>query len=102
MDLRIERTRRSIINAFIELRAGSRAHLLINLLEQELKDKIFTMYPEYKNNLEWDILLSVLIQGCFHAFATHMNDANINELVELIGKINEHILAGKQETFSVQ
>lgn len=80
---------------FDTLFSDSRAHLLINRLEQGLKDKIYTMYPEYKNNLEWDILLSVLIQGCFHAFATHMNDADINELVEIIGKINERILTDK-------
>ena len=75
--------------------SDSRAHILINQLEQWLKDKIYTMYPEYKNNLEWDILLSVLIQGCFHAFATHMNDADINELVEIIGNINGRILSNE-------
>lgn len=77
---------------FDTLFSGSRAPLLINRLEQGLKDKIYTTYPEYKDSLEWDILLSVMIQGCFHAFVAHMNDTDVNELIKIIGKISERLL----------
>lgn len=75
--------------------SGSRSSLLMNRIEQGLKEKIYAAYPEYQNNLEWDILLSVLIQGCFHAFAAHANDTEIYHLIEIIGNINERILATK-------
>ena len=78
---------------FDTLFSDSRATILVDRLEQGLKEKIYSMYPEYKNNLEWDILLTVLIQGCFHAFMSHSGDADINDLIEIIGTINERMLA---------
>lgn len=78
---------------FDTLFSDSRASILASRLEQGLKDKIYTLYPEYKNNLEWDILLTVLIQGCFHAFVSHSNDTDINKLIDIIGNINERMLA---------
>ncbi len=78
---------------FDTLFSDSRSSILANRLEQGLKDKIYTMYPENKNNLELDVTLSVLIQGCFHAFASHSNDADMNHLIEIIGNINERMLA---------
>lgn len=78
---------------FDTLFSHSRAAILTNRLEQGLKDKIYAMYPEYKNNLEWDITLSVLIQGCFHAFMSHASDTDMQHLIEIIGNINERMLA---------
>ncbi len=78
---------------FDTLFSDSRASILAIRLEQGLKDKIYNQYPEYKSNLEWDILLTVLIQGCFHAFVSHSNDTDINTLVDIIGNINERMLA---------
>lgn len=80
-------------NKLIEtLFSDSRESILANRLEQGLKERVYTMYPKYKNNLEWDILLSVLIQGCFHAVASHSATADINCLIEIIGTINETLL----------
>ncbi len=77
---------------FDTLFSDNRASILISRIEQGLKDKIYNLHPEYKNNLEWDILLTVLIQGCFHAFVSYSDDADINQLVEIIGDINERML----------
>lgn len=150
MDLRMERTKRSIINSFIELRSkkpiekitikelsenalinkatfyahykdiydlseqvvaelafaltsqtsilntlfsGSRSSMLAYQLEKGLKDRIYRQYPEYKNDPEWDILLTVLIQGNFHAFLSHSTDTETNQLINIIGSINERMLA---------
>lgn len=79
---------------FDTLFSGERAAILSTRIEQGLKNKIYTLYPEYKNNLEMDVLLTILIQGGFHAFASHRNSTDVKELVDVIGRINEHILSG--------
>lgn len=73
--------------------SGSRASILISKLEVKHKEIIYNMFPEYENNLEWDILLSVLIQGNFHAFTSHSVNSDTNELIDIIGKISEALLA---------
>lgn len=73
--------------------SGSRASILASRLETELKEKIYHQYPEYKNNLEWDILLTVLIQGNFHAFLAYSKDTDTNKLVDIIGNINEKMIS---------
>ncbi len=80
-------------NLFHSLFSGSRAFVLKDRLEQGLKAKIYDMYPEIKDNLELDILLTVLIQGCFCAYLQHEKDTDIQVLIETIGNINERILA---------
>lgn len=73
--------------------SDSRASILASRLESELKDKIYNQYPEYKNNLEWNILLTVLIQGNFHAFISYSKKADTNKLVDIIGNINEKMIS---------
>lgn len=73
---------------FTDIRASNFA----NRLEQGLKERIYVLYPEYQDNLEWDILLTVLIQGCFHAFARHSEDTEIDRLADVLGDINERVL----------
>lgn len=45
--------------------------MLVTRLEARIKNKIYDIYPEYKNNLERDIILTYLIQGGFHAFLAY-------------------------------
>lgn len=73
--------------------SDSRASILASRLESELKDKIYRQYPEYKNNLEWNVLLTVLIQGNFHAFLFYSKEADTNKLVDIIGNINEKMIS---------
>lgn len=72
--------------------SDSRASVLVYKLETKIKEHIFTIYPEYKNDLEKDILLTILIQGNFYAFLAHHKDTNTQQLIEIVGKINEQIL----------
>ncbi len=72
--------------------SDSRSSIFVKKLEKKHKEIIYSIYPEYKYNLEWDILLSVLIQGCYYAFESHSGDADIKELVDIIGRINESLL----------
>lgn len=68
---------------------------MLTKLEQRLKEQIFLVYPEYKNNLEWSILLSMLIQGGFYAFLSHSEDYDKESVIRHIGEINERILTRK-------
>ena len=69
---------------FDTLFANSKASILSTRIVHGLKNKIYTLYPEYKNHLEMGILLTVLIQGGFHAFASHINNTDVNSLIDII------------------
>lgn len=68
--------------------SDSRQGIFAQKLERLLKEQIYTQYPEYKNNLKCDIILTVLIQGCFHAFISHPED-NPQEVVAILGDISD-------------
>lgn len=74
--------------------SDTRASILVYRLEKKLKECIYSIYPEYKNNLEKDVLLTILIQGCFYAFFAHYKDTDTKKLIEIIGQVNEQILGG--------
>lgn len=66
---------------------------LAGKIEKQIKHNINTIYSEYKNNLEWEILLTILIQGCFYAFLSYSKDVDTQHLIDIIGKINERMLS---------
>ncbi len=72
--------------------SGSRASLLVTKLETRIKYKIYDLYPEYKNNLERDILLTYLIQGAFHTFLSQAKTIETKKLIEIVGNISERML----------
>lgn len=72
--------------------SDTRAPILVYKLEGKIKECIYKMYPEFENNLEKDILLTVLIQGSFYAFLTHSKDTDTKKLIEIVGKINQQLL----------
>lgn len=68
--------------------SGSREGMLMKKLELGLKEKIYEQYPEYRNDLTCDIVLSVLVYGNFHAFLGHRG-ADVSEVCSLLGDISE-------------
>ena len=72
--------------------SDSRASILANCLEQRLKKRIYMVYPEYEEEPDWDILLTVLIQGSFHAYVSHSKQMDNGLLIEILGDINERML----------
>ena len=48
--------------------SGSRAGMLATLLEASLKEYIFGLHPEYRGDLEKNVILTYLIQGAYHAY----------------------------------
>ena len=71
---------------FSILFSGNRAANFASKIEEALKQQIYTQFPNQKNDLEQDILLSVLIQGCFHAFSTHSKN-DIEKVTAILGNI---------------
>ena len=82
---------RSQNELFSILFAPSRNVVLINKLETALRARIFGIFPEFQNNLEKELLLTVLIHGCFTAFTSHP-DANPDAVIEILAKFNECLI----------
>ncbi len=72
--------------------SGSKSRTLIEKIEPKLKELIFDKFPQYKNNLKADIILTVLIQGNFHAYSQY-SKSNSTEIVEILGRISECLIS---------
>ena len=51
--------------------SGSREGLYPLKLEKGIKDQIFKQYPEFKNDLRWNLVLTFLIQGGQQAYNSY-------------------------------
>lgn len=71
--------------------SDSRAVLFVEKIEVLLKKKIYQQNPELSYSLELDILMTVLIQGCFRAFIANDGE-NENDVTEIIANINECLI----------
>lgn len=76
---------------FFILFSGSRQRVLLDKLEDRLKESICSRFPQYRNNLEFDILMTVLIQGCSHAFLNYRLQAP-EQVIEILGQASERLL----------
>ena len=76
---------------FNTLFSGTRQGVLIERMENNLKEKIYSIYPEYKTDLEKELLLSVLIHGNFRAFIDHTSE-NFDRVIEILGNISECLI----------
>ncbi len=75
---------------FFILFSGNRQRVLLDKLEDRLK-KASARFPQYRNNLEFDILMTVLIQGCSHAFLNYrLQDPE--QVIEILGQASERLL----------
>ncbi|MBQ8518827.1 MAG: TetR/AcrR family transcriptional regulator [Agathobacter sp.] len=73
----------SLINILFSVKEQNN---LSNRLEFAIKQAIFSKYPEYKDNIEYNILLSYSIQGGYHAYINNQN-ADAETLVRVIENI---------------
>ncbi len=67
--------------------SDERLYLLRDSLEKRIKLAIVEYYPELLDNLESDILLSILIQGSFDAYFSHKKE-DISTVVSTLVRIN--------------
>lgn len=66
----------------------------INSLEKKLKEIIFLLLPNYKNNIERDIFLSYLINGCYSVIQREF-DYPEEKIVEHLSVISLNLMSFK-------
>ena len=75
--------------------SGSRNGLYGIRLESAIKSQIFLQYPEYENDLQWNMVLTLLIQGGFHSYLPYSQIDGIkakNILCELNTCVRDYFL----------
>lgn len=71
--------------------SGSRAGMLATLLEKSLKEYIFGLHPEYREDLEKNVVLTYLIQGAYHAYIQY-RDEDPKAILLMINKMAASVL----------
>lgn len=67
--------------------SDSRQSLLSEKIYAALMKYISSKYPEHESSLKRDIVLSIIIQGCFHAYQMFANDGNRDEVTAILGEV---------------
>lgn len=67
--------------------SGSRQNLLSEKIYVALMKYISSKYPEHESSLKRDIVLSIIIQGCFHTYQIFANDGNRDEVTAILGEV---------------
>ena len=67
--------------------SGSRQGYLSEKIYLALMNYISSKYPDQEFGLRRNIVLSIIIQGCFHAYQTFANDGNRDEVTEILGDV---------------
>lgn len=73
--------------------SGSRQPLLVSMLEPKIQAAICESHPEFKGDLEKEVLLTVLVQGCSSAFSTYKY-ADQKQLIDILARISECLTRG--------
>ena len=80
----------SQINLIQLLFSGSQAHILPDLVDSSIREYIYLLKPEYTDNMQFNIRLSMLIKGSFYAFYDNYhkydNAALIDEICAFLGQ----------------
>lgn len=67
--------------------SGSHQNLLSEKIYVTLMKYIVSNYPNEERSLQKSIVLSIIIQGCFHAYQTFANDENRDEVTSILGEV---------------
>lgn len=67
--------------------SGSRQNLLSEKIYTALIKYINSNYPNEERSLQKSIVLSIIIQGCFHAYQLFANDENRDEVTNILGEV---------------
>ena len=80
----------SQINLIQLLFSGSQAHVLPDLVDSSIRVYIYRLKPDYTDNMQFNIRLSMLIKGSFYAFYDNYhkydNAALIDEICAFLGQ----------------
>lgn len=69
--------------------SGSRYGILSEKIYNALLDHINTLYPEKRDDLQRNIVLSIIIHGGFHTYQLFADDENREEVTRIMGEIND-------------
>ena len=72
--------------------SDSRQGYYAQKLNTALRKIIDAKYPEKINDLQWNIVITILIQGCYHAFQMYSTKNNTEEISQIIGTINQSLI----------
>ena len=67
--------------------SGSRQSMLSEKIYTALMKYIISKYPNTERTLQKNIVLSIIIQGCFHAYQLFANDENRDEVTDILGQV---------------
>ena len=79
--------------------SGSREGLYPLKLEKGIKNQIFKQYPEFKNDLRWNLILTLLIQGGYQAYTSYSSkdeEETQNLICELNNCVRNHFFQEKE------
>ncbi|MBQ8926751.1 MAG: TetR/AcrR family transcriptional regulator [Oscillospiraceae bacterium] len=71
--------------------SGSRAGILAEMLEKRLKTYIFELHPEYREDLEYNVVLTYLIHGAYRAYMQY-RDREPKEILLIINTVASSVL----------
>lgn len=77
----------SLINILFS--GNERSHLAYRI-EESLREVIFESYPDYKDDLKWNIVLSYCVQGAYWAFQESRGQ-DVDQVIEIISDITERV-----------
>ena len=72
--------------------SDTREGILLEKLDKRLKEKVYVSHPEYKESLDLQLILSVLIYGNFYTFLKYQKE-DPNLLIEALGNISECLVS---------
>jgi len=67
--------------------SGSRQGYLSEKIYAALIKYIVSKFPNEQKTLQKQIVLSIIIQGCFHAYQIFANDENRDEVTTILGEV---------------
>ena len=67
--------------------SGSRQGYLSEKIYAALIKYIVSKFPNEQKTLQKQIVLSIIIQGCFHAYQIFTNDENRDEVTTILGEV---------------
>lgn len=101
LDNMIENTKQTtheLVTAFLSqtqliniLFSDSRNSVLSSRLEERFKEIIFEKHPEL-NTLEWNVKLTMVLQGSYYAFAQNYKNNDVAAISKIIAEANEKML----------
>lgn len=71
--------------------SGMRAEQLPRKIEASLRENVFKLYPEYSDDISFNIRLTYSIYGGFYTYLKY-RDRRCDEVIEIIGELSKRVM----------